>query len=94
MLTEAYKTFFKARLKKWVMNPFHFLRKVNSYEDLKYTIKVGGAFADPIRKFLTVKRAHINMLWDKFHEKDAFSKARLYKSPEEISENKSAAPLI
>jgi hypothetical protein len=34
------------------------------------------------------------MLWDKFHEKDAFSKARLYKSPEEISENKSAAPLI
>ena len=94
MLNEAYKTFFKARVKKWAMNPLHFLRKVNSYEDLKYTLKVGGALADPIRKFLTVKRAHINMLWDKFNEKDAFSKARLYKSPEEISEKKSAAPLL
>jgi anaerobic magnesium-protoporphyrin IX monomethyl ester cyclase len=94
MLNEAYKTFFKARLKKWAMNPLHFLKKINSYEDLKYTLKVGGAFADPIRKFLTVKRAHINMLWDKYNEKDAFSKARLYKSPEEIAENKSAAPLI
>jgi len=34
------------------------------------------------------------MLWDKYNEKDAFSKARLYKSPEEIAESKSTAPLI
>jgi len=34
------------------------------------------------------------MLWDKFNEKDAFSKARLYKTPDEVSENKSAAPLL
>ncbi|MBT3514587.1 MAG: B12-binding domain-containing radical SAM protein [Nitrospina sp.] len=94
MLNEAYKTFFKARLKKWAINPLHFLKKVNSYEDLKYTLKVGNALAAPIRKFVTAKQAHINMLWDKFNEKDAFSKARIYKSPEEIAENKSAAPLI
>ena len=88
MLTEAYKSFFKARLKKWTMNPLHFLRKINSYEDFKYTLKVSWAFAQPIRKFLTVKRAHINMLWDKYNEKDAFSKARLYKSPEDTAEKK------
>jgi len=94
MLSEAYKTFFKAQMKKWVLNPMHFVRKVHSYEDLRYTIKVGGALMDPIWKFMTVKRAHINMLWDKFNEKDAFSKARLYKSPEEEVEAKSSSPLV
>ena len=32
--------------------------------------------------------------WDKFNEKDAFSKARLYKTAEEEAQIKSSAPLI
>ena len=94
MLSEAYKAFFRARLKKWALNPMHFVKKIHSYEDFQYTLRVGSGLMSPIRKFLTSKRAHINMLWDKFNEKDAFSRARLYKTPEEEAQVKSSAPVI
>ena len=70
------------------------LKKIHSYEDFQYTLRVGSGLMSPIRKFLTSKRAHINMLWDKFNEKDAFSRARLYKTPEEEAQVKSSAPVI
>lgn len=77
MLNEAYQTFFKARLKDF-MNPLWALRKVRSFEDFRYLIQVGMAYAAPIKGFLSAKRSHINMLWDKYNEKDGFAKVKLH----------------
>lgn len=77
MLNEAYKTFFKSRLIDF-MNPLWSLRKVRSFEDFRYLMRVGKAYSAPIKGFLTAKRAHINMLWDKYNEKDGFAKAKIH----------------
>jgi len=78
MLNEAYQTFFKARIKNWALKPWEIARKVRSFEDLRYTVQVGRALSSPIRKFLSSKRSHINMLWDKYNEKDGFAKAKIH----------------
>jgi anaerobic magnesium-protoporphyrin IX monomethyl ester cyclase len=80
MLDEAYKTFFTARLKSWILNPMHIFRKVRSFEDLLYTYRVGHALAKPIRNFVSSKKTHINMLWDKYNEEDGYSKPKIHES--------------
>lgn len=84
MLNEAYQTFFKARLKTWITNPWKIAQKIRSLEDLRYTIQVGNALSSPIKKFLSSKRSHINMLWDKYNEKDGFAKVKLHTSNEGV----------
>jgi anaerobic magnesium-protoporphyrin IX monomethyl ester cyclase len=79
MLSEAYHDFFKARLKSYILNPLHIARKVRSYEDLKYTIQLGRALSSPIKKFLSKKRTVINMLWDKYNDKEGFSELKVHK---------------
>ena len=79
MLSEAYHDFFKARVKSYLLNPLHIARKVNSYEDLKYTIQLGRALSAPIKKFLSKKRTVINMLWDKYNDKEGLSELKVHK---------------
>ncbi|KMP10313.1 hypothetical protein UR09_06650 [Candidatus Nitromaritima sp. SCGC AAA799-A02] len=84
MLNEAYKTFFSSRMKSWALNPTHILKKINSFEDLRYTFQVGKALAKPILGFLSAKRTHINMLWDKYNEKDGYAKVKLHEEPKTV----------
>jgi magnesium-protoporphyrin IX monomethyl ester (oxidative) cyclase len=79
MLSEAYQTFFRARLKNYFLNPLHIIRKIRSYEDLRYSIRLGKELRSPIRNFLSKKRSVINMLWDKYNDKDGFSQAKICK---------------
>jgi len=87
MLNEAYQTFFRARMKNWILNPIGLVRKVRSFEDFRYTLRVGWALRAPIMKFLSAKRTHINMLWDKYNEKDGYAKVKLHSSPEQASKS-------
>ena len=80
MLSEAYQTFFKARLKSYLLNPLHIMRKIRSFEDLQYTVQLGRGLSPAIRKFLSRKRTFSNMLWDKYNEKDGFAKVKLHAS--------------
>ena len=82
MLSEAYQTFFRARLKSYILNPLHIIRKVRSFEDFKYTIQLGRELSSPIKKFLSRKRSVINMLWDKYNDKDGFSKTKIFAANE------------
>lgn len=41
--TRAYKTFFRSQLKKF-LNPIRILRKIHSWEDLNYSIRIGAEF--------------------------------------------------
>jgi len=83
MLNEAYRKFFRSRLKTWLLNPFHIARKIRSFEDFCYTIKVGKAFSIPIKNFIRHKRSHINMMWEKMSEKDGYAKMKLHPKPEQ-----------
>ena len=80
MLSEAYQTFFKARLKSYLLNPLHIMRKIRSFEDLQYAVRLGRGLSPAIRKFLSRKRTFSNMLWDKYNEKDGFAKVKLHAS--------------
>ena len=80
MLNEAYQTFFRTRLKEWILNPLKMARKIRSFEDFRYTLQLASNLRSPIINFLTAKRTHINMLWDKYNEKDAFSSPKLHPS--------------
>ena len=55
-------------------------RKIRSFEDFRYTLQLASNLRNPIINFLTAKRTHINMLWDKYNEKDAFSSPKLHPS--------------
>ena len=78
MLNEAYRTFFRARLKSWILHPMQIFRKIRNFEDLCYTIQVANGLAKPIRNFISSKKTHINMLWDKYNEKDGFAKPKIH----------------
>ena len=82
MLSEAYHDFFKARLKSYLLNPLHISRKIRSFEDFRYAIQVGRGLSSPIRKFLSKKRTVINMLWDKYNEKEGFARVKVHKAQE------------
>ena len=69
MINKAYQCFFKGRLKSF-LNPIRIARKIHSFEDLMYTMKVAMAFAKPIMGFFSVKRANIIMLFDSKYEKN------------------------
>ena len=79
MLSEAYHDFFTARVRSYILNPLQIARKIRSFEDLRYTIKIGRALSSPIKKFMSKKRTNINMLWDKYNEKDGFSKQKIHR---------------
>ena len=80
MLNEAYRTFFRARLKSWVLHPTQIFRKVRNFEDLRYTFQVANGLAKPIKNFISSKKTHINMLWDKYNDKDGFAKPKIHET--------------
>ena len=80
MLSEAYQTFFKARLKNYFLNPLHIFRKIRSYEDFRYTLRLGKGLSSPIKKFLKKKRSVGNMLWDKYNDREGFAEAKVFKT--------------